>query len=733
MSPIEVDSADEALRTWQNGPTPQGRQRDLPLRLLRLAKTAVAISLASAPLVAVSMPAFAKSSESAPTAASPKYEWWLRTLSVARSWHSGEGAGITVAVLSDGVEPGESFLAGSVIYGPDFTRTGRTPRSHSYGVMGTSLAGLIAGHGESAFGKGTRDVDGVAPAAKVLSVRVTLSPGDPLWADKSVTRRLPGDIAAGIRYAVTHGATIIDLPADPGIRDSAIGSGSASASGGSPAEAAAVRYAESKNVLLVAPAGDNGKAGDARNYPASYHGVVAVGAFGRTFDKAPYSSRQRYVTLTAAGEGVQAASRSGFFTMNSTCAASAIVAGIAALIRSEFPNLTATQVVAAMTHSTLYHPAGGHLDGSGYGTVDAFRALAGAATLSPPHARPAMQGARSRDRPVTPTVQGSGSVIMREISGDAEFSGLLLLILLVPIIFYGLAMRRRDRREVLAPAAGPSLEGPVTSGHGSMVADPLLEFFGPQHARPAVPAQGARNPAAFKFQPRPGLTGRSTMSTPLTGRSAFDSGTGASALPAAGPRGAGSGARALPGGHDETSDLPAAPPTGPGGPADPAGVGPVVRRAQVSGAPPWEPARQPTSDLPWAVVPPQPTAPRAISAEPRAIPPPPDSVWESAPAPRPRSDRPRASGPPPSLFEPSPAERRQGRPGRQAAAGAGAMPAPVPADAGPQPTSWKDLPGGEPQRPASRRRRSADRKAEGERGPIFVWTPMGTGSNDNKR
>src|ERR1700683_3728992 len=114
-------------------------------------------------------------------------------------------------------------------------------------------------------------------------------------------------------------------------------------------------------------------------------------------------------------------------------------------------------------------------------------ALAGAATLSSPHAphaRPAMQGARPRNHPVAPMIQGSGSVIMHEISDDAQSSGVLLLILLVPITLYGLSIRQRDRREVQAPTTR-SLPEPVTSGHGSMLADPLLEFFGPQHARPA--------------------------------------------------------------------------------------------------------------------------------------------------------------------------------------------------------------------------------------------------------
>jgi hypothetical protein len=334
---------------------------------------------------------------------------------------------------------------------------------------------------------------------------------------------------------------------------------------------------------------------------------------------------------------------------------------------------------------------------------------------------------------------------MHEISGDAQSSGVLLLILLVPITLYGLSIRQRDRREVQAPTTR-SLPEPVTSGHGSMLADPLLEFFGPQHARPAAAtasAAGMRTPPAPRFQPRPGLTGRSTMSTPLAGRSAFDGADGQLAPQAGSGRPPGSRPRpAVPPGQVQPPPVVAV------------GAGPIVHHAHVSGTPPWEPAQRPATDLPWAVIPPQPAAPRQNGPDTSVIPPPPDSVWDAGPAPKsaPRSaprptsrpDRPRASAPPPSLFGPAPAGRRQGRP-----AGAGSVPAsaPVPADAGPGlagpkglglagpkgpgPTSWQDLPGAEPQRPASRWRRSADRKSDGERGPIFVWTPMG--SHDNKR
>lgn len=659
--------------------------------ILRPAKAMAAIGLASAPLVVFSMPAFAGSGQPW-----PRYEWWLRSLHVTQAWHSADGAGVTVAVLSDGVATGQRYLAGSVITGPDLTGPGRGPNSRYYGVLGTSLASLIVGHGQA----GTKAIDGVAPMAKVLSIRVTLSPGDPRWSDTRITSMLPAAIAAGIRYAVSHGATVIDLPADPGVRYPAIASGSPAAAGGSPAESAAVRYAERRDVLLVAPAGDNGRTSNDVNYPAAYPGVVAVGAFGPSFGKASYSSRQSYVTLTAAGEDVVAASPSGFRTLNSTTAASAIVAGIAALIRSEFPNLTARQVRSAMTESTVFGRKGGIASGSGFGTVDASRAVTTATTMSPPHARPAMQGAVPRTRPVAPMVRSSASIIARDLTGDAGLSIAALAILLIPIIFYGTMARRRERRQMLL-AAERSQHGMNRPGHGTMLADPLLEFFAPQHARPADPTSTRPVPMP-RFQPRPGLTGRSTLSASLAGRSPTPGQVAQRPAPAALPAPAPIPAPApqlangMSPGRKETRDV---------------SPDSTVRRVQVSGSPPWEPAAEPTSDLPWVIAPPQGPG-KMGGADAPSIPSPPDAVWDSPPA--------RRSSAPRSLFEPTPpplppAGGSGGSPPQASTGGGSGANSGRQAQPG-QPTSWRDLPG------------YGDDHQGTDRGPIFKWSP--TGSTD---
>ncbi len=477
----------------------------VPLRIPRLATAVTAIGLAAAPVLALGAPAFAGSVV--------QREWWLTKLHVTQAWRTSDGGGITVAVLADGVDASPD-LSGSVINGPDFTHSGRKAGGKYYGTIGTGLASLIAGHGYGAKTKGGRrlyGIYGIVDEAKILSVRVTLSPHDPLWSNSKVTSRLPGAIAAGIRYAVAHRAAVIDLPPDPGLPGIAGWGDAHGVANGSAAERSAIKYAVGKGVVVVAPAGDNGQVGDAVDYPAAYPGVISVGAFNDAFVKAPFSSRQPYVTLTAAGEGmVAAAPNGGYQTMNSTWAASAIVSGIAALLRSAFPSLSASQVRTAMTSGTVYHPAKGRMHGSGYGTVDALGAIRMAAKMSPPHAIAAMTGALPKRRPATPRMPPRSLALSRELVRDGEISGAVLVCLLVPISIYGLAVRRRDRRQAAAMARRANQSPAQGAGQG-MLADPLLEYFGPQHASPALPPN-QRAPVSTRYQPRPALAGRSTLS-----------------------------------------------------------------------------------------------------------------------------------------------------------------------------------------------------------------------------
>src|SRR5215472_9326445 len=361
-------------------------------------------------------------------------EWWLARLHVMQAWQTTRGGGVTVALLDTGVDLAQSDLSGSVITGQDFTNSKEGQGSPFFGIHGSAMASLIVGHGH---GPGNRaGIVGLAPAARLLSVRVTLDGNDPLLFDSAITSALPDEIAAGIRYAVSNGAQVIDLPLDPGQTPSDLIAPTptpaprpspppaATPPPGSAAERAAVAYALSQGVVLVAPAGDNGNGTDAPNFPAAYPGVISVGAFDSNIIKAPFSSHQPYVTLTAAGDGmISEVPPNTYAPVSSTSAASAVVTGIVALIKSKFPELTPAQVTRALIRAAI-RPSGGTADGSGHGTVDAVRALAAAEAIAAPRLHRAGDGAVSSGQlPVAPPASAlAGENLRPKLERDALIS-----------------------------------------------------------------------------------------------------------------------------------------------------------------------------------------------------------------------------------------------------------------------------------------------------------------------
>ena len=429
-------------------------------------------------------------------------EWWLAALHVTQAWQQSEGSGIIVAILGTGVDASYPGLAGSVITGPDYTGSGplgRGPGSPYWGVEGTAVAGIIAAH-ERAWG-----LVGVAPDAKIMSVRVTLEFNDPLASDQAISRRLPDAIAAGIRYAADHGARIIDLPLDPGTLG-LTSTGDPAAAGGSPAERSAIAYALSRGIVLVAPAGDNGQGSRIVNYPAAYHGVIAVGAIGRNGQLASFSSRQSYASLTAPGVSlVAAAPPDGYNTISSTSTASGIVAGVAALVLSRFPHLTVAQVTQVLLESTATTTARSGLPslparsptGAGYGTVDALRALDLAAVITAanqprqatPSAVPHKPAPHKPARhPVASPLPPSASTLAGSVLRDAVAAVSVLIILLVVAL---LAVRSRRGRGRDGPAGRARTRGQHENRGPAAAADQPDDARAPRwprEARPGPPA-----------------------------------------------------------------------------------------------------------------------------------------------------------------------------------------------------------------------------------------------------
>ena len=393
-------------------------------------------------------------------------EWWLANLHVTQAWAATRGTGVTVAVLSSGVAADHPDLTGSVITGPDFTESGETPATPSWGIEGTSAASIIAGHGDNVGD--AAGIIGVAPAARILSVRVVLDATDPLNGNPAAVQRLPAAIAAGIRYAAAHGAQVIDLPLDPAslASDGAATGGLSAAAGGSAAEQAAVDYALGKGAVLIAPASDNGEDGNEPTYPAAYPGVIAVGTVDRHFVRAAFSSRQSYVALTAPGVDLTTASPpSGYRNMSTTDAASAVVAGVAALIRSRYPTLNSSQVRRALVTGSVPRPPSATGAGYGAGTVDALKAVQAAALIAAPRAAPSASVSSPaaapphtiRPAPPRTGILGRAKTVLRDA---AMAACMLILLLLASLIGIRVRRRRADRGPLPAPEPWTLLNAP---------------------------------------------------------------------------------------------------------------------------------------------------------------------------------------------------------------------------------------------------------------------------------
>ena len=335
--------------------------------------------------------------------------WVLNMLNVPAAWAQTEGAGVTVAVIDSGVNPYVSDLAGSVLTGPDYTGVTTPPSSPDWGVHGTWMASLIVGHGDDG---GMSGIIGIAPAARVLSIRVIPDRGDPHYSqyEHEQENRIQQSLANGITYAVAHGAKVISM---------SIGYSEPSA-----AVRSALQQAYDHGVVVVASAGNSGdQSGSGSNgeapvsFPANYPGVISVGAVDSTGAVASFSSDNVSVQVAAPGVSVPAQGRDGqYWWVSGTSPACALVAGVAALIKSQYPDLAPDLVVSALTSTTTDRPSGGYDSQLGFGVVDAAAALAKARELS--HDRPVKAGVVAATRfhgqlpaePVRP--RGPGQLVL---------------------------------------------------------------------------------------------------------------------------------------------------------------------------------------------------------------------------------------------------------------------------------------------------------------------------------
>jgi len=294
-------------------------------------------------------------------------QWNLRMIHMPEAWERSRGKGVVVAVIDTGIayEDHGDFvqvpdLAGArFVSGYDFVHDTEHPNDDN--GHGTHVAGTIAQRTNNGVG-----VAGVAFEAVLMPVKVL---------DRSGLGN-SADIADAIRWAVDHGAKVLNL--------------SLGGPGYSGVMERAVAYARGKGAVVVCAAGNAGTG--QVSYPAAYAGAVAVGAVGPDGQLAPYSSWGEALDLVAPGGNTRLGPGNGILQATidrtdfkkpvlaeyqGTSMATPHVAGVAALLfaaGAKTPDEVEKALFKGAVSDGAWSPRAGHGRLDAQGALDAFGA-----------------------------------------------------------------------------------------------------------------------------------------------------------------------------------------------------------------------------------------------------------------------------------------------------------------------------------------------------------------------
>ncbi|MBL7254833.1 S8 family serine peptidase [Paractinoplanes lichenicola] len=344
-------------------------------------------------------------------------QWYLKALRINQAHTLTKGSGVTVAVLDTGAFPHpdvrRNLLPGANLI-PGQSGDGRSDRVGH----GTEMAALVAAHG-----RGSNGVLGIAPAAKVLPVKI------------SNTIKAPSnEMADGIDWAIDNKARVINISAAIGpsfdVQD-------------------AVSRAKDSDVVVVGSVG-NAPGDLIIGYPAAIEGVLAVGSVGPDGQYSGKSVKDKRVQICAPGIKITTAEpEKKYVDVSGTSPAAAIASGAAALVRAKFPELSAREVVHRITATADDIGPPGRDDECGFGRLNIVKAL----TAEVP---PLEGGEESATPSATATASSAPPVVRPETappaaesepagnSGVLLFGGLAGVVAAAAVVLV-LLLRRRGR------------------------------------------------------------------------------------------------------------------------------------------------------------------------------------------------------------------------------------------------------------------------------------------------
>lgn len=288
----------------------------------------------------------------------PNLVYAPQMINAPAAWDLSTGSqSVIVAIVDTGIALTHPEFTGRLTPGWDYHNNDSDP-SDDQG-HGTHVAGIAAA------AINNQGVVGIAPNVKLMPIKVldNSSQAQGTWAN----------ISLGIRYAADNGAKVVNL---------SLGGTSYSA-----ALLDAVQYATNRGLVVVGAAGNQGS--NITFYPASFVEAIAVGATDEYDEWWSLSNYASWLDVTAPGSSIwgtwwdPAISANSYGWLSGTSMATPHVSGLAALLWSYKPALSAADIRSIIQQTAVDKGTAGFDNYYGWGRINAGAAMTLATSWSP--------------------------------------------------------------------------------------------------------------------------------------------------------------------------------------------------------------------------------------------------------------------------------------------------------------------------------------------------------------
>ena len=241
-----------------------------------------------------------------------KYQWHYPLINLPQAWDITTGSGaVIVAVIDTGVLLDHPDLQGQLISGYDFISDPSIARDGDGRDPDPNDAGDL-GRGNSSSFHGTH-VAGTIAAATNNAMAWVASPGTPASC-RCVSWDWRGGTSEDINQAILYAARLPNGSGTLPAKRADIINMSLGCACPSQAQQDVITQARNQGVIIIAAAGNDAQKGNPISYPASYTGVVSVGAVAMDKTRAPYSNFNAFVDIAAPGGDIESRPERGWLS-----------------------------------------------------------------------------------------------------------------------------------------------------------------------------------------------------------------------------------------------------------------------------------------------------------------------------------------------------------------------------------------------------------------------------------